>query len=395
MHRFRRLCVQVHRWVGLVLALVLVATSVSGSLLVFRHEIDRALHPDLLRVAPPEAGAAERLGLDALVEAAERRFPAERVRILRWPRAADEPVELYLTPSDRRVYVDPYRAAVLGSRGATDHLTGWLFELHSKLLGGETGERVVGVVGLLLIALGLTGLAAWWPGRRKVRLALTVARGRSLRRTLYDLHRAGGFYTSLFLLLAASTGAGLVFYQAAGALLNGFDPAFAERPPPPRSAPLPGAAPVPLEAAVATARAALPGAEVTFVTPAAGDAAPVTVRMRTPGKWHPNGRSYVYVDAYRGAVLRVDDAREATAGTRALQALYPLHIGSVGGVPLRAVYVLFGLAPALLAATGTALWWMRRRPGPRRRRPQDAPRSPRPRRRPPRPASLPETTGDG
>ena len=369
MRSFRRFCTKVHRYVGLVLGLVLVVTSLSGSALVFRHEIDRALNPELLWLSPG-ARAREAKPIDELIRVAGRRFPEERVRLVRWPRRADEPVELYLAPSNRHVYVDPYRAVVLGVRGETDHLMGWLFALHRKLLGGNAGETVVGGVGLLLVVLSLSGLVAWWPGRRKVRLALTVARGRSLLRVLYDLHRAGGFYATLFLLIAGVTGSGIVFYQAAGVLLNGLDASYTERPPPPRSTFVPGAGTVPLTAAVEAARSALPGATVTFVTPAAAPEAPITVRMRTPGKWHPNGRSYVYVDAFTGDVLRVDDARQASPGTRLLQAFYPIHIGSVGGLPLRAAYVLLGLVPVLLAGTGIYLWWSRRRSGRRRvRRP--------------------------
>ena len=273
-------------------------------------------------------------------------------------------MELHLAPSNRRVYLDPHRATLLGARGETDHLTGWLFHLHSKLLGGAAGERVVGGAGLLLVLLALTGLVGWWPGRRKLRLALTVAPGRSRRRTFYDLHRAGGFYTVVFLLAAGLTGSGLVFHEAAEGLLNGFKADGPAKPP--HSTPLKDAERATVDQAVREARAALPGATVTFVTLPQAPEDPVTVRMRTPGKWHPNGRSYVYLDAFTGRVLRIDDARLAPRGTRIYQTFYPIHIGSVGGIGLRLLYVLLGLAPTFLAVTGFWLW--RRRPGPKRGR---------------------------
>ena len=37
----------------------------------------------------------------------------------------------------------------------------------------------------------------------------------------------------------------------------------------------------------------------------------------------------------------------------------PLHIGNFGGVGVKLVWLVTGLAPALLAVTGLILWWTR------------------------------------
>jgi uncharacterized iron-regulated membrane protein len=49
----------------------------------------------------------------------------------------------------------------------------------------------------------------------------------------------------------------------------------------------------------------------------------------------------------------------ATAGDRIAAWIGPLHTGNFGGPVVKALYVVLGLAPALLFATGFLMWWNR------------------------------------
>jgi uncharacterized iron-regulated membrane protein len=53
------------------------------------------------------------------------------------------------------------------------------------------------------------------------------------------------------------------------------------------------------------------------------------------------------------------DARDASAGQKFQSILGPLHFGYMGSPLVKWLYVLGGFAPALLAFTGTAIWWTR------------------------------------
>ena len=346
---------KVHLWVGLALGLVLVAISLTGSALVFRHEIDRALNPALLRVTP----MGESVPLGTVVAAVREAVPESPPRLVRLPRTPESPVEVWLV-DDRHVYVDPYRGVVLGVRGDQEGAMNMLFAMHAELLRGEAGERVVGVVGLLTLLLAATGAVLWWPvvpSGPRVRQALVVVWRRGPWRLNYDLHRAGGFYTSLFLVVVAGTGAALVFYAEAGAILSAATGAAALPPPPTTGAA--ALAPAVLDTALAAARRELPEAKPTFVTLPQAPGAPLAVRMQATGKWHPNGRSYVYLAPATGHVLRVDDAREAPSASRVLYAAYPLHVGALGGGGIRVLYALLGVTPAILSVTGTLIWFRR------------------------------------
>lgn len=353
--------VALHRWGGLLVGLVVAVLGLSGSALVFRDEIDRALNPHLLVVAPVAPGPARPLqpALDALAA----RFPDEPATRLRMPRRPDASVEVWLGAAPTRyAYVDPGTGRLLGDRRPTEFLTGWLFDLHAHLLAGEAGHQLAGWAAWGLVGLTLSGLVAWWPGRGKVRLALGVARGRGARRRTYDLHRAGGFWASALLLVSAVTGASLVFHEAFQGALDRVTGAPAV-PAPPRAASPPSAPALPVDQALAAAARRVPDGVASYVYLPARPDAPVQVRLRRAGEPHPNGKTFVHLDPRTGAVLAVADGPGAPLGARLYSALYPIHIGVVGGPATRLLLVVVGLVPAGLCGTGLWLWRARRRAG--------------------------------
>ena len=365
MSAFRTLCSKLHLYVGLALSGLLVMLSLTGSALVFRDAIDRALNPELLQVEPD----GEQVGLTQMLRRVRTAYAQTTPHLIGFPQAPDQPYKVWLK-NGKEVYVDPYRGTVLGLRSSQEGVMNTLFALHAELLAGQTGAWIVGVSGLLLLLLSGTGIVLWWPAlrmtRRRMLLRLTLAWRHGWTRLNYDLHRAGGFYTALFVLLVALTGSGLIFYESTGAVLSWVTGSPPSLPPPPSSqvAPASGETITPDEATAAAARA-LPDAAITFLYLPQTEEAPVTVRLRTPEEWHPNGRSFTYVDRYSGEVLRTDDAREAPQGKRILHTFYPLHIGAVGGPLMRILYLVLGLAPTVLVVTGTIIWynrWRRKHP---------------------------------
>lgn len=355
----RWLFLLVHRYLGLAAALVVIAVSLTGSALVVRDAVEGWVHSDVMRVEPGTKRISPDSALARVREAGVKRSP----RLVEFPDGPRHPYAIWLNGSaQERVMVDPYRGTILGRNARTEGLMGTLFVWHTKLAAGAVGAWIVGLIGIGLLLLSITGLVIAWPGWGRLRRILLVKWTRGWRSVNYDLHRAGGIWTLAFVVLTAATGSGLFFYSSTGELLDwvtGTEPDNTGTPTSPPSSPT--AERVSLVRAVDRARDALPGGTPTFVyLPNAVDA-PITVRVRMGEEWHPNGRSFAYVDAYEGTLLRADNALEAPLGRRILYALYPLHIGSVGGVWGRILYVFLGLTPTGLAITGTIVWYMRRR----------------------------------
>lgn len=253
----------------------------------------------------------------------------------------------------------------------------FLFDLHHHLLMGGTGEVIAGWLGLASILFCVTGLILWWPTRRTFRLRALPPR--FTRPAVILHHRDIGVVLALPILLASITGALMVLKPLGRAVLAPLSPdaevaAWQAKPP---AAPSQAAADWP--AILAAAQRRFPDAEPRMIIwpKASGEA--VTIRMRRPAEWHPNGRTTVTL-AGDGTVLAARDATAAPLALRAGNALYPLHSarmeGSAFALPLRIVMTLAGLGLTLLGSLAVVTFWRSRKlPAiPRTKRPAAAPR---------------------
>ncbi|MGH8058965.1 MAG: PepSY-associated TM helix domain-containing protein [Candidatus Entotheonellia bacterium] len=366
----RKIVYYVHLALGLGAGGLIALIGLTGSAIVFGPEIDRLLNPHLLRVVP----AGEPITLQAALTAVRKAYPDRDPLLIGVPASPDAPYVVRMqTKPDQEffhqlfVFVNAYNGEILGARTRIGHVIGFLERLHIHLLigprlAGRGGWYLVGAGGLLLVLLCLTGPLLWWPGHRKLPLALTVKWGASWRRISFDLHRVAGIYPLLLLVVVAVTGAAFSFYEyVKPALTRVIDGQVAEEEPEPRSTVRTGAMPLPLDALVLRADQTLPGAATRSVLlPSQPDGAVLVVK-RFPEEVGHYGRSYVWLDQYSGAALGVEDSRGAPLGVRVLDHwTLPVHTGEIAGLPGRILMCLAGLAPSVLFATGLVMWWNRR-----------------------------------
>lgn len=352
---------RLHLWLGLSLGGFFVLLGMTGSALVFYQAIDAALHPEIRVEAGRPAPGWNSPVWDRALATLHARWP-ERNGAWRFE-VTDEPGALpvrYQPPKaghhDTRVmiWLSPDGKAVLREAVWGEYLMTFVYELHMRLALGETGHAVVGWIGLGLAALLLTGLWAWWP-RGSWRKALRYKPGAPASRRLRDIHKLCGLGGLAVLLMLAVTGFMLALPDQSNAALR-LVLGAADASPAPRSAASNGAR-IPVATALQAAHAALPQARLAWVeVPGPGDGA-FMIRAQQPGD--PSFRfphSYVFVDQYEGRVLAVQDSQRASAATVLNNWLHPLHDGSIGGWPFRAILVIAGLIPAMLFLTGLMRW---------------------------------------
>lgn len=347
----RRFISWLHRYVGLAAVVVLVMSGITGAVITFDGELDRAAHPELRHVEPRPGGA----GVDTLAARARDAWPRDPVRMLVLPESPGDAVEVWYRGSSMRAYLDPHDGHVLGLRDTHDSLMGILVDLHTNLLSGETGRAVIGWFGLAAVLLIVLGVWLWWPRRGRWRQALTVKWDAGAARVWLDVHKVAGIVTGVFLVVIAGSGAALalpgvltepLLVALTGAGAKQAAPASSSRAGPPAS----------LDAMVRRAEAAFPGGRITRLMMPATPNGAVTVRMRLPGEIHQIGRTFVHFDRYDGKLLRTDNVLESNLATRINAWFYPLHTGAYGGMATRALNVLFGLSLALMALSGGWMW---------------------------------------
>lgn len=349
-HRFRALVSWLHLWTGLTAGVVFALLGLSGSVLTFHSELLLAQHPQL---AAQDAIADGRV-LARLMDT----WSPQGMRAIDVPRASMPVWQGYFTDDSRR-YFASRTGELLLVRNPDDDWLLWLHELHTHLLTGETGEEIVGVAGWIACFMLLSGLYLWWPRRGHWLAHLRPHANPPVRRWL-TWHRSAGAVALPVLLLVTACGVGMVYHEGARMLLTGLFGGSHPSGLPGRPSVLRAEAQIDWVRVLANAQAALPDARLSRIAVPSDGSRVVNFRARMPGEWHPNGRSTIVVDGYDLAVLGASDATTQPAGERAADAIYPLHIGAVGGPGYRIAVALAGLLPGFLIVTGF-LFWRRRR----------------------------------
>jgi uncharacterized iron-regulated membrane protein len=219
----RRAMFQIHLWTGLALGLYVVVLSVSGSVLVYRAEIDRL-------VASPRATLNEQatpMTADEIRAAAERLYPGWKVTAVNEgryrarastgqarpgpPRRPPDPtasVNLERNGETRDRLFNPYTGEDLGdnfTQGQAAML--WLVRLHDDLLlDRPDGPWWNGFLSLVFTFSVLTGAVVWWPGVSRWKRSLVVKASSGWRRFNWDLHSALGFWLFFFMLMWGISG---------------------------------------------------------------------------------------------------------------------------------------------------------------------------------------------
>ncbi|NNM77882.1 PepSY domain-containing protein [Sphingomonas sp. ID1715] len=332
--RLRNLWFDVHKWIGLLLAVLIIPLSLTGSALVWHDWLDARVNPERYAVS----GAAT-LPASRYVEAARAVLaPGEQVVSLRYPEHGDGPVMVSAAPAKagtaagppRRtnVYLDGATARVLDKAGSREGLVQVLHVLHGSLMVPGMGRQIVGWIGVAMLVSSLTGLWLWWP------LTGSFARGfRWKRRPQFDanLHHQLGFWICIPLAMLSFTGAWISFPAF-------FGPMVGEKPPQ-RPAPAPALA--------------QPVQQVDTVVAKAGGQ-PVSIA------W-PTGKSPVWKIGLERGEAEVADATGAVAikppkPETIARTMRRWHDGTGMGPLWQVVIFLGGIIPAVLSITGITMW---------------------------------------
>ena len=395
-----------HRWLSLVLGIVLVVECTTGSLLVFRPEIERQLRSDAFLPQGDFHGENLQQSAQAVV-ADDPDFVVSGVN--------DDHGTHMVTNDEtgQTVTVDGRTGEILDSYETEGHPPGWIgwtvaFSYNLHLCGltcegypgyqawllkdvpkiGDTlgfeddgevypvtwGGLVLGVLALLLIFLSLTGIWLWWPTIRHFKRGVRIRFGKNRYARDYDLHQVVGMVALPLLLMWGVTGISYEFgfvekgwYQAApGDLeeqaLTVDDTATTE---------------IAYEDALAAAQeaAGTTADPISYYTPVVDDPAGYWDFWFSDG-YDPWGESMyagdreVQVDRHdaSNAVVTYGFEGQPTAQTVYQDFNYPVHSGFFVNAWWRIIWCVLGLVPLLLMWTGISTWLFKRAVRKRRRR---------------------------
>jgi uncharacterized iron-regulated membrane protein len=395
----RRVFVVIHRWAGLAMAGFLILTGLTGSLLAFLPELDRAINPNLYvetRVQTPLtpgelAARTEALAPQAAVDRVEINDPG-RAEAYVGPRSDPASGEPYRLGFDL-IFLDPYSGQELGrtswgeiTQGFTN-LMSFIYKLHFELALGMWGVWILGITALVWTIDCFTGFYLTLPAARIESAASTGAAGRSwwarwmiawkvkwrgpAYRVNFDLHRAGGLWLWAILLIFAWssvymnlwdtvytwTTRAVLEYRAPWTELNVRENPVEQPALGWRDAQAVGEK-------LMAAQASVHGFRVIRPVSLSLDTEHGVYRysVRSSRDIQDNGgRTDIYFDAGTGALRLVLLPTGQYAGNTVSSWLWALHKANVFGLPYRLFVCLLGLVIAMLSITGIYIWWKKRR----------------------------------
>lgn len=212
---------KLHLWFGLSVGIIVFIVSLTGTLYVFKDEIQNSLRKEAMYVKETTASP---LSIAILKEKVSlelnEKFPVNAVEI-----SLDKNRSYRFSYYEKNkkgwnyfeevkinklVYVDQYTGKILAVYDEKYNFFNILKYIHwSLLLNSEWGKYVVGIPTVLFVFMLITGIVLWWPKNKKARKGrfwFSWENVKTWKRKNYDLHNVLGFYASFFALLMSITG---------------------------------------------------------------------------------------------------------------------------------------------------------------------------------------------
>ncbi|WP_044199977.1 PepSY-associated TM helix domain-containing protein [Dyadobacter tibetensis] len=352
-----------HSWLGLFTGIFLFLLGLSGSVLVFKTELDEFFNHDLLKISPLDNGR-EQGTLKKCYDTIVSRYP--NLDGIAWVNPQAGPEEAYnfrIYYNDARLMTydlalisfDPYRGVILRegpSSQFTPSFIEWLFQFHFSFQLGIPGAALTAIFGLTMLLSLITGAVVYRKMIWKV-LSFRLRLNRKNWRTITsDLHRIVGVWT---LLLNA-----VIFFTGFWFNLFALDSKSWEKEMVTTKPNTPMA--ISPDRMYHQALQAMPDLEPSYVYLPTQPGRKFEVRGYEIGQWKLCGAgSSVKVDQQNGEIFQISRLSEKPFSDRLVSTFLPLHIGNFGGLPIKILYVFIGLTPGLLSITGFMLWWRRRK----------------------------------
>lgn len=327
-----------HRYLGLVLCIVMLSISSTGVILVWKKEF----------LWLTVEGAREVVDIRLLattIPAIEKSYGKNEVRLIQLY-SEDLSIHKVFLSGRRYAWHNQYGDRVQVWSG-NERWEDFVLDLHHRfLLGNTIGLNIAGFGGLLLLPLIVFGCVMWWPRRRLLIAGLWPAS--TVRGALMRSHSNIGALFALPILMLAITGVILVYPTESKVFLLesvGLESATIS------NTEVLGISPDSLEwqHIIEIAREQFPEARIRSVQPMLEKTESRSINLQQKDGWHRLGRTSLTFHA-NGELTIVDELKQARAG-RVFGFSYPLHTAKLG-LLYRLLVTFVGIAFILMIIFG-------------------------------------------
>ncbi len=375
---------KLHLWFGLSVGIIFFIVSLSGTLYVFKDEIQNYLRKDAIYVKS-EDFERNPLSISLLREKValemNEKYPISAVEI---PLDNDKSYRFFYYEKSKKawnyfeqvliskqVYVDQYTGQILAVYDEKYDFFTLLKYIHwGLLLNSEWGPYIIGTATVFFIIMLISGIILWWPknkNARKGRFWFNWENVKNWKRKNYDLHNILGFYASFIALLMSITG----IYFAFPYVKNTFNLALS------------GKFDLPKEKEIKSPDSLMAKNDAVFDLAASQTeklyARSSSFRISLNGKnkkgkelknlpvtvYGKEGRfserNLLTFDKYSGKLLTNKPHHKLNTAEKYANANYDIHTGSYFGLFGKIIWFIAGLICTSLPVTGFLVWWGKRK----------------------------------
>ncbi|MFF2288963.1 PepSY-associated TM helix domain-containing protein [Peribacillus butanolivorans] len=194
-----------HFYAGIIFAPLLIILAVTGSIYLFKPQIEQVLYQDYQEVIPQ----GNKIPASQQIEKVKKLYPDAVVTKYHPGENASRSSEVSITSNNESltIFIDPYTGKSIGELNDQDRIMDKIEEIHGELMAGTLGDRIVELAACWAVVLIVSGLYLWYP---KNKLSLSgvlfprINKGKNIFRR--DLHAVPAFWITAGMLFLIMTG---------------------------------------------------------------------------------------------------------------------------------------------------------------------------------------------
>lgn len=353
-----------HSYLALFAMLPVLVVSITGSILVFKVEIDSLLRPHHMVVNANETSS--RVSLDDLMTTITTTYPEHALggwELFDNKSRSDTAYVIKKGTEDWfKIYIDQYSGELLSEPKHMEHyITDWLLELHYAFLLHFNGTIIGVFIGLIMLFLGISGFILYRGFWRKV----FTLRLKAARRILFsDIHKMVGIIASPVFILISFTGVywnlSIILHEV---LEHGFEEEHVYIIQPYH------AASISFETLRQDTANQISSYQPYYLTIPNEPEMQITFfgKVDTANPFISEYASMVTYSRDTGKLDTTYDIRDASIWAVLDNSTRKLHFGYFAGIWSKVIWCIIGLSPVLLAVTGLLMYLLRRSPKKHRR----------------------------
>lgn len=194
-----------HFYAGVIFAPFLIILAVTGSIYLFKPQIEQVLYQDYYEVNPQ----GDKIPASQQIEEVKKLYPDAQVTKYRPGENATRSSEVSITSNNESltVFIDPYTGKSLGELNNADRIMDKIEEFHGELMAGTLGDRIVELAACWAIVLIVTGLFLWYPRKKQSLSGVLFPRLKKGKKILRrDLHAVPAFWITAGMFFLIMTG---------------------------------------------------------------------------------------------------------------------------------------------------------------------------------------------